>query len=247
MRWGKEGGVATILLVDDERLTVELLRKIITKHGHTVLTATKGEEGLQLFREHRPHLTVLDLNMPGISGIELLAQIREVDSNASVMALTGHASDEQQREALRLGVSAVIRKSAGIELVEEMVLSKLEKKGQILVVDDEPTLCSMLAKRLSMQGFDVRTANTGAQALASIEKSRPRLMLLDMYMPEMSGIEVIRTLRGRGDMLPIVVVTASRDQALLDECLKLGSFDVISKPVDLDYLDMAILVSLTMA
>lgn len=239
--------MATILLVDDDRLIVELLQKVLAKKGHTILTALQGEEGLRLFREHRPHLTVLDLNMPGLSGLEVLARIRELDATAAVMALTGHSSEEEQKEALRLGVLAVLRKSAGIELIEGVLLSKLEAKGQILVVDDEPTICAMLAKRLSVQGFDVRTAHSGTQALASIEKSRPRLMLLDMYMPEMSGIEVIRTLRGRGDVLPIIVLTASRDQALLDECLKLGSFDVMNKPVDLEYLDMAILVSMTLA
>jgi DNA-binding response OmpR family regulator len=237
--------MATILLVDDDRLIVELLQRVLGKKGHTILTALKAGEGLRLFREHRPHLTVLDLHMPDIPGVELLARIRELDPKASVMALTGHSSDEEHKEALRLGVSAVLRKSAGIDLIEEVLLSRLEAKGQILVVDDEPMLCNMLARRLTMQDFDVRIAHSGAEALASIEKSRPRLMLLDMYMPEMSGIEVIRTLRKRGDALPIIVLSASRDQSLLDECLRLGSFDVMSKPVDLDYLDMAVLVSTT--
>ena len=104
----------------------------------------------------------------------------------------------------------------------------------------------MLSKRLTLNGYDVRTVYTGAEALACIRTHRPRLMLLDLYMPGMSGIEVVRTLRGRGDSLPIIVLTASRDEALLQECLKLGSFDVLSKPVDLEYLDLAVLISLTL-
>jgi len=240
--------MAKILLVDDERIIVELLQKVLTKHGHTVLLAVQGEEALRLFREERPHLTVLDLAMPGLSGLQVLAEIRKMDVTAPVIALTGHASDAQHEAALRLGVSAVLRKTAGLDLIEGVLLSTLEEKGpgSILVVDDEPALCAMLSKRLTLNGYDVRTVYTGAEALACIRTHRPRLMLLDLYMPGMSGIEVVRTLRGRGDSLPIIVLTASRDEALLQECLKLGSFDVLSKPVDLEYLDLAVLISLTL-
>lgn len=241
--------MARILLVDDERIICELLQKVLTKHGHTVLTAVDGKQALRLFREERPHLTVLDLAMPGLSGIEVLTEIRKVDPTAPVIALTGHASSEEEQETLRLGVSAVLRKTAGLDLIEGMLLSTLEEKGpaSILVVDDEPVLCAMLSKRLTLHGYDVRTAFNGTEALASIERHRPRLMLLDLYMPGMSGIEVVRTLRGRGDGLPIIVLSASRDEKLLQECLNLGSFDVLSKSVDLEYLDLAILISLTLA
>lgn len=241
--------MARILLVDDERIIVELLQKVLTKHGHTVFTAVNGEEAIRLFAEHRPHLTVLDLAMPVLSGVEVLTEIRKLDGTAPVIALTGHASEAQHDAVLRLGVSAVLRKTVGLDLIEGMLLSTLEEKGpaSILVVDDEPVLCAMLAKRLTLHGYDVRTAFNGTEALASIERHRPRLMLLDLYMPTMSGIEVVRTLRGRGDGLPIIVLTASRDEALLQECLNLGSFDVLSKSVDLEYLDLAVLISLTLA
>ncbi len=241
--------MATILLVDDERIIVELLQKVLTKHGHTVLTAVNGKEAVRLFREERPHLTVLDLAMPGLSGVEVLTEIRKLDPVAPVIALTGHASEAQQDAVLRLGVTAVLRKTAGLELIEGVLLSTLEEKGpaSILVVDDEPAICAMLAKRLTLHGCDVRTAHSGAEAIASVEQHRPRLMLLDLYMPGMSGIEVVRTLRGRGDSLPIIVLTASQDATLLDECLTLGSFDVIRKPVNLDFLDLAVLICLTLS
>ena len=81
--------MATILVVDDEQMLCDLMRAVLSRHGHVVLTATGGREALDLFRQHRPSITMLDLRMPEMDGIEVLKQIRVMDLQASVMVLTG--------------------------------------------------------------------------------------------------------------------------------------------------------------
>ena len=81
--------MATILVVDDERLICDLLQIVLSSHGHEVVIAANGRDALKLFVERRPRLTLVDICMPGIDGIELLKQINWMDPHAAVVVLTG--------------------------------------------------------------------------------------------------------------------------------------------------------------
>src|SRR4051795_8242146 len=83
--------------------------------------------------------------------------------------------------------------------------------ADVLVVDDDPQLREALSRALSLDGYDVATASNGAQALDSIGRRRPDVMVLDVMMPYVGGLDVCRTLRERRDRLPVLVLTA-RDE-----------------------------------
>ena len=85
--------MATILVVDDERLLCDLLQEMLRRHGHEVVTAYSGREGIALHKEQRPHFTLLDLHLPDMTGIEVLARIRE--------------NDPQDRKSTRLNSSHI--------------------------------------------------------------------------------------------------------------------------------------------
>src|SRR5437899_12420662 len=99
----------------------DLLRAVLTKHGHEVLTASNGLEGLELFKKHRPRFTLLDLRMPEMNGIEVLKQIRAVDPQAAVLILTAWGSDALEQQARQLGVVDFLSKRLSLDgLVEAM-------------------------------------------------------------------------------------------------------------------------------
>jgi DNA-binding response OmpR family regulator len=95
---------ATILIIDDERVVREMLPMVMVKYEFEVLAAGGGEEGLALFRERAKciDLVLLDLSMPDISGIEVLAQMREQDPQVKVAILTGFADDDPELEGLEV-------------------------------------------------------------------------------------------------------------------------------------------------
>jgi len=97
--------MATILVVDDERMLCDLLQEMLRQHGHEVFTAYSGQEAIELHRQRRPHFTLLDLHLPDMNGIEVLTRIRESDPKAAVMILTGAASDELEQQARALRVT----------------------------------------------------------------------------------------------------------------------------------------------
>ena len=106
------------------------------------------------------------------------------------------------------------------------------RKGEILVVDDEPNTLALLISILTEEGYRVRPADSGFLALASVENSTPDLILLDMRMPDMDGLEVCRQLKARKESseIPVVFVSGSKDVEARVEGLELGAVDFVIKP-----------------
>jgi two-component system KDP operon response regulator KdpE len=100
----------------------------------------------------------------------------------------------------------------------------------ILVVDDEPAIRRLLRTSLSSQGFQVSEAADGGAALAEIKRAHPDLVVLDLGLPDMDGLEVIRALRGSGDAVPILVLSSRADEKGKVEALDLGADDYVTKP-----------------
>src|SRR5438876_9982915 len=103
--------MATILVVDDEVVFCELLKTLLKGHGHDVLTANNGRQALELFKQHRPRFTMLDLRMPQMDGLEVLKHIRAIDTNAAVMTLTAWGPDAMERQPGKRGGTDLLGKS----------------------------------------------------------------------------------------------------------------------------------------
>jgi DNA-binding response OmpR family regulator len=112
--------------------------------------------------------------------------------------------------------------------------------AHILVVDDEPDAVELLVEYLTMKGHTVITAATGLEALQRLKEDRPHLILLDILMPGMNGLEVLKRVRAIDSGVGIVVVTAVHEEALGRQALTLGAFDFITKPIDFQYLDQCL-------
>jgi DNA-binding response OmpR family regulator len=119
--------------------------------------------------------------------------------------------------------------------------------GRILVVDDEAAVREVLTEYLISQGYAVEAAENGSHALAAIGLARPDLVLLDIRMPGIDGVETLRRIREIDDAIAVIMVTANEDVSLARETLKLGAFDYIAKPFDFTYLDRAVAAGLVQA
>ena len=105
---------------------------------------------------------------------------------------------------------------------------------RILVVDDSPANVDILRTRLEAQGYDVKTANDGEEGLAAVEQHRPDLILLDVMMPKLDGIEVCRRLRANPGLpfIPVILITAKSDSKDVVTALNAGGDEYLTKPVD---------------
>src|SRR3954469_5944477 len=106
----------------------------------------------------------------------------------------------------------------------------------VLVVDDDPQLREALSRALELDGYDVSTASNGVKALDAISAERPDVMVLDVMMPYVGGLDVCRTLRNRKDRLPILVLTARDEVGDRVAGLDAGADDYLVKPFALEEL-----------
>ena len=107
--------MAKVLIADDEPMVIHLLKTILTRLGHKVLAADGGEAALSVFTKYRPEVTILDLSMPGMSGIEVLRRIRTVDRQAPVIVWSGAGTEALEREAQELGVTEFLKKGFSLD------------------------------------------------------------------------------------------------------------------------------------
>ena len=122
-------------------------------------------------------------------------------------------------------------------------------EAEILVADDNPVICQLLTDFLGGQGFHVRTVATGREVLRAIEERPPHIVVLDLYMPEGDGVEVLRRLRQRWPRefpFGVIILTGNRQEPLLEAALALGAFDVLLKPVSLVQLELAVRAQLAL-
>jgi DNA-binding NtrC family response regulator len=109
-------------------------------------------------------------------------------------------------------------------------------RKRILIVDDEPLIREVLSEHFKA-AYDVETAMNGTDALAAVVRQRPDLMLLDINMPRMNGVEVLKDVKKIDDSIAVIMVTANEQVSLAAEALRSGAFGYVPKPFDFRYMD----------
>jgi DNA-binding response OmpR family regulator len=115
---------------------------------------------------------------------------------------------------------------------------------KILVVDDEIEVCSALKEFLSLKNYIVETALDGLTAIKKIEEFNPHIVLLDIMMPGIGGIDVMKEIRDINPQIGIIMITAVSDEDIANRTIKLGAYDYITKPLDLNYLEIVLMVKM---
>lgn len=115
---------------------------------------------------------------------------------------------------------------------------------KILIIDDEVEVCTLLRDFLELEGYEVDYATRAQEGIKKFIENRPRIVLLDVRMPGMDGIEAMREIRKIDKECGIILATAIVDQKVVDEAIRMGATDYIIKPFDLEYLRKSVLTKL---
>ncbi len=251
--------MARILIVDDEPQLCDLFKTLLKCHGHEVLVAYTGRDGLDAYAQLRPQFTFLDLRMPGMNGIEVLRAIRAIDPKATVMILTGAGSEELEQEARQLGAKDFLSKALSLDTIVRTMeralnLGKtdelkgapggLPKADSILLMDANPQTRDCFGQVLKQGGYEVHVAPDVFAAMQVMEKERPRLIVVDVDMPAGKGMKVLRQFRARNYTGGLIAMTSSEDEQLLKTARDVGLVDILVKPVDSERLLLAIQLGL---
>jgi putative two-component system response regulator len=113
-------------------------------------------------------------------------------------------------------------------------------EDRILIVDDEELICRLLAQRLTSEGYACVTANNGREALSHFYKDTFSLIISDIRMPEMDGIELLKRVKDLNPNMMVIMVTAYPELDMAVEAMRLGAYDFIIKPADLDLILLSV-------
>ena len=113
-------------------------------------------------------------------------------------------------------------------------------------MDDDPATVELLQEFLVAKGYEVITAGDGAEALQKVKEERPHLILLDIHMPKMDGLEALRHMKAIDPAVGVIMITGVNEEAIGRQAMELGAFDYIVKPLDLPYLERTLWYKLTM-
>jgi CheY-like chemotaxis protein len=191
---------------------------LLKENGYGVITATNGSDGLRLFMAHAVDAIVLEYRLGLLDGGMVADEIKQVRPQLPVVMLAEHL--ELPDDALK-SVDAVVTKSAGPDFLLATIQSVLQpkqarqldgtcaeqsrrpaggtisSKRQILVVDDDKSVCEAIATLLISDGYEVTTAEDGFGALLQFRKTLPDVVVSDLEMPKMSGYELLSVIRRR--------------------------------------------------
>lgn len=116
---------------------------------------------------------------------------------------------------------------------------------KLLVADDEQKICRLLEAFFAERGFNVFLAHDGKEALSCIREERPHLVFLDLHMPGLDGLEVLREARAVDETMKVIIITAIEDQEIIQQAKSLGAADYIIKPFSLQYLKDEVLTKVS--
>ena len=199
-----------ILVIDDDPVMCDLMLRQLGKNGFQVQTAANAKLGLEAVRTLRPDVITLDIAMPDMDGWEVISELKKDPSTRDIPIIMVTMMDDRSR-GFALGAYDFVTKPVEwgqLTGILETAVKPMDS-STVLVVDDDPLFRESTCDRLRDRGWTVMEAENGADAFERIKEQRPDLVLLDLLMPVMNGLEFLSIFRERDDLrsIPIVVMT----------------------------------------
>jgi signal transduction histidine kinase/CheY-like chemotaxis protein len=211
-----------ILVIDDDPLVHDLLRRTLSREGFRVEAASSGDAGIAFARRVRPAAITLDVLMPRKDGWAVLAELK-ADPGLSAIPVIMLTILDSRRQAFALGAADYLVKPVDSDRLVASIRRYMNDRpgGEVLVVENEPAIRELERRALQRAGWRVREAGNGREALDRLSEQHPDLILLDLMMPEMDGFELLVELHAHPvwRQIPVVVLTAkeltSEERAML--------------------------------
>ncbi|MBI4669844.1 MAG: response regulator [Elusimicrobia bacterium] len=238
-----------VLIVDDDSLICEQLAKELQRNFFETHLAYTGRQAWEFIETNQIDVVLLDLKLPDMDGLDLLKQIKDQQPAVEVVVVTGYGTQEIAVGALRRGAIDYIEKPIDLEQIGAALGRAIEKieekkelayKSTILVIDDDKEMVARLRKILEKEGYATFGGYSGCEGLEIIGKHKIDVVITDVKMGPMSGLEVLKKAKGLYQDIEVIMVTGYGEQELAVEALRAGAIDYLQKPVNLDELIHAI-------
>ena len=226
-----------ILVVDDDRRIVQTTVDILKIKGYEAIAAYTGEEGVEKVKTDPPDCVLMDIKMPGISGVEAMKLMKALRPALPVVLVSAYATDTLMKDAKDAGAYAVLAKPLNFQMILSF-LALLRKEESVLIVDDDPNFLLTLKDILSLRGFRVETEQEPQKTLNHIDKDYKLVVLLDLKLGAINGLDVLQKIRAKYPTKPVVLVTGYREEMAdsIEKGIKVGAYTCLYKPLEVETL-----------
>ncbi len=225
-----------VLVVEDSKTINSIIQKRFEQMGLEVHTAFSLKEADELLLKEKFDLLILDLHLPDGEGVDLLCDIRSV-TDTKIIVLTSTSDDMLREELFKHGILDYIVKDSNFTYSIEEVLRIVKQINQkepskILIIDDSRFILKQISTILRPRNYLVDTAKNGLEGIKLIESNSYDLVILDMELPDLHGLEVLKRIRKNPKFidLPIVALSGTANAKIVRDILKYGGNDYIKKP-----------------
>jgi PAS domain S-box-containing protein len=233
----------SVLVVDDDPDIAQLVRMHLESNGYHVLTASRGSQALELVKEDKVDLIVLDRLLPDTDGLALLDTLKTDPSTAGI-PIVMLTIVEDDGDAMARGASAYLVKPINEQLLLRQIGTVLSRRGRVLIVEDDQDTNDLLSRALRRVGYTTEAAKDGYEALACARRARPDIILLDLRLPGMDGFEALSHLKRNiaTGTIPIIAISAhaTNPVAERERLITLGAADFLLKPLGIEELITAV-------
>jgi HAMP domain-containing protein/signal transduction histidine kinase/DNA-binding response OmpR family regulator len=230
-------GDSVVLIVEDDPHFARLMVGAARDKGFKVLVATRGTEALALARAHHPTAISLDIFLPDMLGWTVLSQLKQ-DPATRHIPVQIVTLDEDRHHGLARGAFSFVQKPASTAGLEE-AFARIKgyaspRRKRLLIVEDDEMERNSVAELLSHEDIEILSAATGSEALERLRSDQVDCVVLDLKLPDMSGFEVLETIRDDAELrdVPVVVFTGRELSADEDATLHTMARSVVVKGVE---------------
>jgi two-component system response regulator HydG len=223
----------TVLVVDDNEDLLQTFAVILKRHGFFVETADNGASAVDKFKEHNYDVTLMDIVMPEMNGVEAFRKIREMHPGASVILMTAYSEEELVQMARDEGAHNVVHKPIRIDQLIKMI-KEVATSQPILIVDDDADICETLTRTLELQGYQVLAAGSGEAAIDIAQEKDCQIAFIDIKLPNIDGLETFLRLKEINPDILTVMMTGFRNEVkdALDKAQEASAITCLYKPFD---------------
>ncbi|MCP4724814.1 MAG: response regulator [bacterium] len=204
-----------ILAIEDDIHFAKILRKCSRENSFKFIHAGDGETGLELAKNLKPEAIILDIKLPGKSGVEILDSLK---SNMKTRHIPVHmmSVEDENRDLLRRGASNYIQKPIDYEQLQSTFrkISKLEDEGikSLLIIENDDVLRKNMKKLIGNGDIETTFAGTGDEAIKKLKKKNFDCIILDMKLPDMSGYDILKNIKESDSTnKPPVIIYTGKD------------------------------------
>jgi len=221
-----------VFIVDDDMDLAESLSIALEGNGCEVEIAHSGEEAIKVFRERDFDIAFMDVKLPGMNGVESFLEIKKMKPGAKIVMMTGYSVEQLLDQALHNGAWGILHKPIDMNILLEH-LKNIGKQG-VLVVDDDPDFVLSTQDFLINSGYRVFVASNGEEAIKCLHSKAIDILILDLRMPILNGLETCMELKKEGLFVPTIIVTAfaEEEKRALDMLCIMPFCGLLKKPFD---------------